>query len=414
MPHPHVHGTHSHDPSDAHLKARSSFRLDRIDFDARPILVFWESTRACLLSCQHCRAEAIDKALPGEFTTGEARSFIDELPSFGKPSPVLIITGGDAFMRDDLIELVGHARERGLPVALSPSISPRLTEEVLTGVRDLGVKTLSISVDGASPAVHDSIRGIPGHFEQTVEALRSLVDMGFTIQVNTTVMKDNMAEMADVLKVLLDTGVLIWEVFFLVHVGRGSDVRELSAHEHEDVVHFLHDASRYGILVRTVEAPFFRRVVTWRSEDGPEVDTATEYGLSPLYASLRTRLLERAGPPATPPRIRTSGTRDGKGIIFVGYEGTVYPAGFLPVPLGNVKQQSLVDIYRNTPLLRSIRAASFGGRCGECEFADLCGGSRARAFASQGDPLAEDPACAYTPNAGRHFLTSELGSQISD
>jgi radical SAM protein with 4Fe4S-binding SPASM domain len=223
-----------------------------------------------------------------------------------------------------------------------------------------------------------------------------LVGEGHTVQINTTVMRRNVEELADVAGLLADWGAHIWEVFFLIRVGRGSELEELTPAENEDVVHFLYEASRYGFIVRTVEAPFFRRVVAERREAGPDVDPVATFGLGPLYERLVARLRERLGEPGNS-RAQSVGTRDGKGIVFVGHDGAVFPAGFLPYHLGNVKQDDIVRLYREHPLLRSIRATEFGGRCGVCEYADTCGGSRARAFATFGDALAEDPACAFQP-----------------
>jgi radical SAM protein with 4Fe4S-binding SPASM domain len=210
-------------------------------------------------------------------------------------------------------------------------------------------------------------------------------------------MRDNVEQLADIAALLKEVGVPIWEVFFLIKVGRGMDVHELTSWENEDVSQFLFDASRYNLLVRTVEGPFFRRVAAWRKEIAADVDPATHFGLSPLYTRLVERLGERLGEPGPVAHAQTAGTRDGKGIIFVGYDGDVYPAGFMPMKLGNVRERSIVDLYRDDPTLIAIRNAEFTGRCGACEFRDLCGGSRARAFASYGDPFAEDPACAYEP-----------------
>jgi radical SAM protein with 4Fe4S-binding SPASM domain len=207
-------------------------------------------------------------------------------------------------------------------------------------------------------------------------------------------------QLADVAALLAGWGAHIWEVFFLIRVGRGSELEELTPQEHEDVAHFLYDASRYGFIVRTVEGPFFRRVVAQRREAGPDADPASTFSLGELYVRLSTRLRELLGEPSAS-RAQSVGTRDGKGILFVSHDGDVYPAGFLPMRLGNVTQDDIVELYRDHPLLRAIRATEFGGRCGVCDYADTCGGSRARAFATFGDPLAEDPACAYQPAAAR-------------
>ena len=165
---------------------------------------------------------------------------------------------------------------------------------------------------------------------------------------------------------------------------------ELGPGEVEDVCNVLYEASRHGFVVRTVEGPMFRRVVAWREEGRAPV-------VGPLYARLATGLETELGPPSGPSKAQTKGTRDGRGIVFVSATGDVTPAGFLPVVLGNVRETPLVELYREHPLLLDIRAARFAGRCGACEYRELCGGSRARAFAASGDPLGEDPACAYVP-----------------
>ena len=370
-----------------------------VDLDAAPILVFWETTRACLLACRHCRAEAMELPLPGELTADESLTFIRSLTAFGSRPPVLVLTGGDVLMRPDHLELAAFARSLGIPVGLAPSVTPLLTPAIVRRLERLDVKSVSISLDGATAATHEGIRGVPGHFERTLDTLDLLTRRGFTVQVNTAVMRDNVEELADVAALLRIHRVGIWEVFFLVKVGRGAGVEDLSPTENEDVAHFLFDAACHGLTVRTVEAPFFRRVVQVRSEAGPEMDAAETFSLGPLYRRLAMRLSERLGEPDGPIRARSGGTRDGKGIVFVAHDGVVYPAGFLPFPLGNVRQRSVVDIYRNHPLLRAIRDARFTGRCGACKYREICGGSRARAFAASGDPLGEDPACAYKPEA---------------
>jgi radical SAM protein len=362
----------------------------RLDFERRPMLVFWEITRACLLACKHCRASATEGALPGELTTAEGLDLIDQVAAFGRPYPILVLTGGDCLLRPDLFDLVEHANALGVPVALSPSVTPTLTPAMIDRMVTSGVKAVSISLDGAVPATHDGVRGIPGHFEDTIKAISALSKAGLTVQVNTTVMRANVDELADVADLISRAGANIWEVFFLVQVGRGVDTDAVSPAEHDDICHFLYDASQHGFIVRTVEAPFFRRVVARRQAGDPAPT-------SNLYQKLSGRLEALMGPATGRPRAHTAATRDGKGILFVAHDGEINPAGFLPQPLGNVRDESIAAIYRDDPLLRQIRAAEFTGRCGRCEYADLCGGSRARAFADSGDPLGEDSACPYQP-----------------
>lgn len=372
----------------------------RLDYAQRPMLVFWETTRACQLACKHCRASATPEALPGELTSAEGFELIDQVAAFGRPYPILVLTGGDCLLRPDIFSLVEHATRLGVPVALSPSVTPSLTPDMIERIRSSGVKAVSISLDGSTAQTHETVRGVPGHFEKTVEAIRALTKAGLTVQVNTTVMRSNVDELADIAKIVADAGAQIWEVFFLVQMGRGVVTEAVTPEEHEDICHFLYDASQYGFIIRTVEAPFFRRIVTRRIAG----DTAPE---SPLYNRLSSSLVALLGPAAMRMRAHTTATRDGKGIVFVAYDGEIYPAGFLPKPLGNVRDRSIAEIYRDNLLLREIRSSNFSGRCGYCEYADLCGGSRARAYAATGNALGEDPACVYQPEGSPMALLSD-------
>jgi radical SAM protein len=367
-----------------------------VNFEQAPILLFWETTKACGLACKHCRAEAIAEPMPGELTTAEAERLIDDLRRFTPRFPVIVFTGGDPFMRKDLFDLAERARGYGMPIGFAPSVTPLLTREAAVRMREVDAKTVSISLDGATPATHEGVRGVEGHFRRTEEAVRMLVEEGHTVQINTTVMRRNVEELADVAALVRDWGAHIWEVFFLIRVGRGIELEELTPEENEDVVRFLYEASRYGFIVRTVEAPFFRRVVAEHRAAEAEGAPGSVPPPGPLGERLIARLHARLGEPG-PSRAQSVGTRDGKGILFVAHDGDVYPSGFLPYRLGNVRRDDIVELYRSHPLLRDIRAAAFRGRCGVCPYADACGGSRARAFAVLGDPLEEDPACAYQP-----------------
>lgn len=351
-----------------------------------PQLVFWEVTKACPLACAHCRASAIHHPLPGELTTEQGIRLIEQVASFGRPAPILVMTGGDVLMREDLDVLLGAARSSGVRVALAPAVSPLLDERRAAALRELGVRSVSISLDGIG-VTHDQIRGISGHYARTVETVAMLQRHGFSVQVNTVVMRRNVGELARVARYLVGAGVRVWEVFFLIEVGRGRELESLSALENEDVARFLYAASGYGLLVRTVEGPFVRRVGAELASGAP-VSATTPVGQE-LLAELRRGL----GAPIRQGRIASSRTRDGAGIIFVAHDGEVFPSGFLPLSVGSVPEQSLVEVYRESPLLQEIRASRFHGPCGECDYRDLCGGSRARAFAVFGDPLASDPGC---------------------
>ena len=375
--------------------------MHRWPLDEKPLLVFWETTKACPLACIHCRANAITRPLPGELSHAEALDLIRQVAEFGRPYPVLVLTGGDPLMRSDLWELVEEARSLGIPVAMAPSPSRQLLENIDNIVRE-GVSAVSISIDHPDPEVHDRVRRYQGSWEAATTAVRELLRRGVSVQVNTAVMRSTVRGLPGMARLLRELGVRTWEVFYLVPVGRAGAEEDLSPAEWEDVSAFLYEVSRYGVRVRTSEGPMFRRVallLSYASRTGAEPSGLVRTGK--LYLELVDELRKLMGEPGPQALFETSGTRDGKGIIFISHDGMVYPSGFLPVPVGNVRRGRLVDIYRGSPLLRRLRAAELRGRCGACEFREVCGGSRARAFAYYGDPLAEDPACAYRPGSLR-------------
>jgi radical SAM protein len=367
-------------------------RSEHSRFDDRPLLVFWEMTTACALACAHCRANAQLVASSDQLTTEEGFELIEELAALGAPRPILILTGGDCMMRSDLLEILTFARSSNVPVAIAPSVTQRLSSAAMSRLHESGVATASLSLDGALSRTHDSIRGIPGHFQETLSALDRLRAHDIKVQINTTVMTRNVHELADVAALMVQHGVSFWEVFFLINTGRGSQVGALNARDNEDICHFLVDASRYGFTVRTVEAPFFRRVLAERAALGDE-DPEQRFALGALYAELRDRLHEGLGEAQLAVRAPSVATRDGKGVVFVAHNGDIYPSGFLPLCVGNVLDEGLIGPYRDHPVMRDIRAGLFQGACGTCQYRDLCGGSRARAFAFNGDPLGADPGC---------------------
>ncbi len=386
--------------------------MPRWPYDEKPLLVFWETTKACLLACKHCRAEAITKPLPGELGTEEALRLVDQVAEFGKPYPILILTGGDPLMRKDVWEIIDYAKSMGIRLGLAPAVTPLLDTEAIEKIKRHGVSSVSISIDSPDPRVHDGIRGVRGTWERSVWAVKELRKQGIRVQVNTVVMRSTVNGLPGMVKLLLDLGVDTWEVFYLVPVGRAGREEDLSPGEWESVSHFLYEASKYGLAVRTTEGPMFRRIVLARrllEENGYNPDTVLDTG--PLYTRLVRELRKLLGPPRGPPRAHTVGTRDGRGVVFVSYRGDVYPSGFLPVPAGNIRAKSLREIYQSSPLFRRLRSAELGGRCGKCEFRYICGGSRARAYAYSHDPFAEDPACGYRP--GRYSeVFAKLGLQL--
>ncbi|MCE4607189.1 MAG: TIGR04053 family radical SAM/SPASM domain-containing protein [Desulfurococcales archaeon] len=374
----------------------------------KPLLVFWETTKACKLSCKHCRAEAIKNPLPGELDADEAFQLIDMIAKFGQPYPILVLTGGDPLMRKDIKEIVEYAVDRKIKTALSPAVT-ELLEQNIKWITESGVNAVSISIDSASPHIHDEIRGVPGVWEKSIKVTRELVVKGVNVQINSVVMNSTKEGLADLFALVKKLGISVWEVFYLVPTGRASFEEMLTPREWEDVSHFLYEASKYGVIIRTTEGPMYRRVAWIRSK-------LEEYGYNPdeilgmgrLYGRLVTRLRSILGKASIKPIVPRMFTRDGVGIVFVSYDGNVYPSGFLKLSAGNVRFRSLTDIYRHSRVFQLLREGMFKGRCGECEFKNICGGSRARAFSVHGDPFESDPACDYRPGEYSELI-SKLG-----
>lgn len=374
-----------------------AIRTLKRNVDDRPFLVIWEVTRACELVCAHCRADAQHHRDPLELTTEDGRRLLDDLAAYDSPRPMVVLTGGDPFEREDLDELVAYGTSIGLHISLSPSVTPLLTRERLTRLRAAGASAVSLSLDGCEAATHDGFRGVPGVFDRTLEAAEDVKAAGFRLQVNTTVTADNVHELPRILDLVTGMGAALWSVFFLVPTGRGEQLASLSASDTEEVLHWLHEVGD-RVAIKATEAPQFRRIALQRAAtDDPDA----------LYppGELRLRLRAATSPVAeadTTPRAPRPplDINAGRGFAFVDHWGSVYPSGFLPRSAGSVRKQPFSEIYRDAELFRSLRDPdSLGGRCGICEFREICGGSRSRAFAFTGDPLAEDPGCSYVPGS---------------
>lgn len=350
-------------------------------FDSQPWLVYWEITRACGLACRHCRAEAVPHRHPLELSTDEGERLIDSVRRFGVPAPHLIITGGDPLRRPDLFHLISYAKHRGVGVSLAPSVTELLTRDAIHRLSELQVNTISLSLDGANDTLHDAIRGIPGCFDRTLAAARAVVEEGIHLQVNTLVAAETVAELKRIDRLVETLGAMRWSLFFLVGVGRGSVLQGIGPQEAERLMAWIAERMRTApFQTKTTEAPHFRRVLIQRC----------------LAEGLAMSDVQRL------PFARGFGIRDGKGIVFVSHVGEVYPSGFLPFSIGNVRATDLDEIYRHTPLLSQLRDPdNYEGKCGRCEFRYICGGSRARAYVETGNVLGSDPLCPYEPGTGR-------------
>ena len=307
-----------------------------------------------------------------------------QIQDFGEPLPQLILTGGDPLARPDLFALIAEARERGIGVSITPAATPLFTRDVLARLKDTGVEGLGLSLDGSTAARHDSIRGVPGTFDRTIEAMHWARDMRKPLQVNTLVAAETAGDLPAIYELLRTLGVARWSLFFLISVGRGKVLQPLSALEAEDLMKWIYEISRSApFIVATTEAPSYRRVA---------LDQMRAEGFS-------GEQIKRSGP------YRSFGIRDGHGIVFVSHTGEICPAGFLPMVVANIRQERLADVYRNAPAFRALHdPTQFEGRCGLCEYHMLCGGSRSRAFEATGSALGSDPLCSHVPRAPESCL----------
>ncbi|MDZ7850032.1 MAG: radical SAM protein [Halodesulfurarchaeum sp.] len=337
------------------------------NYDRTPLIATWEVTQACDLECDHCRADAQPDRDPNELSTAEGKALIDQIADFGHHSPIFVISGGDPLKRSDLYELIDYATDQGLPTAVTPAPTPLLTRDVLETFADLGVKRIALSLDGASAANHDTFRGEDGSFDLIMERARMAKDAGLGIQINTTVTANTVEDLPAIADLVEELGAAMWEVFFLVPIGRGTELEQLDPAETVDVMEFLYERQKSApYRTITVEAPHYRVVAN-------QVEQATS-GNS----------------------VRVGSTRAGKGFVFVSHQGDVFPSGFMPLTGGNVTETSLVDIYRDSDLFGMLRDDSqLTGSCGTCEHREICGGSRSRAYAATGNPMASDPLCPY-------------------
>jgi radical SAM protein len=354
-----------------------SVKADGYVYSRAPMLVYWEMTNACGLACRHCRASAMAERSPLELTTAEGTRLLDDITAFGRPFPHVVFTGGDPLLRPDLRELVEAATARGIGCSLAPAATGLLTKEVLDRLKAAGVQNISLSIDGSTAEIHDGFRGVGGTFETTLESARIARAAGLPIQVNTLITDETLADLPAIYELMKTLDIMRWSLFYLISVGRGSALKEVSPVESERLNRWLFELSRTApFQVKTTEAMHYRRVaIKAMQAEGMDDEAIAKTSVG-----------------------RGFGIRDGNGIMFVNHDGAVYPSGFLPIPVGNVRQTSIVELYRSHPVFTNLRnPAQYKGRCGRCEYSQICGGSRARAFAWTGDELESDPLCPYVP-----------------
>lgn len=375
------------------------------DFSRAPFLVIWETTRSCDLACKHCRAEAVTERHPLELTTIEAMRMMDDVRRFGRP--LFVLTGGDPLKRPDVLELVRYGTSIGLRMAMTPSGTPLMTEAVLGDLREAGLSRLAVSLDGSSAAIHDEFRGVAGSWNWTIRMLQVARELGLTTQVNTTISNHNLQDVDALCDLMVTLGITLWSVFFLVPTGRARQGDVASADEFEQVFNRMYDLSTSAPFdIKSTAAPQYRRVILQRQVAERRAGERTA-APAPVTAGVGFSLADGVG--------RSRGVNDGDGFLFISHVGAIYPSGFLPLAAGNVRRDDLVEIYRSSPLFKALRDRDrLKGKCGVCEYRDVCGGSRARAYAVTGDVLEAEPFCAHVPAKYRRMVAAGQAEPVEE
>jgi radical SAM protein with 4Fe4S-binding SPASM domain len=399
----------------------------------KPRLIFWELTKGCNLRCIHCRASATELSSPSDLSTQAARDIIDQIAEVS--SPILVLSGGEPLFRSDIFELARYGTDKGLRVALATN-GTLVSKEVARKIVDSGVRRVAISLDGADALTHDTFRGIPGAFDAAITGFRNLKELGMSVQINTTIARHNAHQLPQVLDLAKSIGADALHTFLLVPVGCGVDIaaeQMVPPEEYERMLNWFYDQSlEGGIELKATCAPHYFRVVRQRRaaehpsaaaaeaahhsiEDSPSAPSkgplgtevprigATEMTMpGSTGIELKPHGIGKAvGHPGTHPsdmNAMTKGCLAGTAVCFISNQGEVYPCGYLPALAGDLKKQPFADIWENSFVFNQLRDVNnLQGKCGCCEFRNVCMGCRARAYAATGNYLDEEPFCVYQP-----------------
>ncbi|MFI4945223.1 MAG: radical SAM protein [Burkholderiales bacterium] len=340
-----------------------------------PHVVAWNLTKRCNLSCSHCYISAGPfETAESELSTAECRRVIDELVAVN-PSPMLILSGGEPLVRDDLAEIASHASGRGATVVVGTN-GTTLTEPRVAMLAGAGVSGVAVSVDSLDAGTHDHFRGGAHALERTKDALGRLREHRIDFVVQTTATPQNAAEIPKLLEWAAAEGAVCFNLYFLVPTGRGVDLMDLEPRRIETLLAELAAAeSRYRgtMMVRAKCAPHFMRHVHEADAESPVLSYRTRCPCGIDYCRI---------------------TPDGK----------LTPCPYMPTEAGDLRRQSFGEIWSGSKVFAELRERELGGRCGRCEYRMVCGGCRARALATTGDYLAEDPGCVYEPPGDRPLV----------
>lgn len=343
-----------------------------------PRLVAWEVTRRCNLNCVHCRASAERGPYPGELNPEICLRILEQIAATG--NPIVILTGGEPLLRNDIFDLASRGTELGLRMVMATN-GTLLTREIVETMKASGIKRVSVSLDGPDASSHDQFRQVPGAFDWSINGVRFLRDAHLDFQINTTVTKHNVKRVPEMLDVAIKLGAVAHHIFLLVPTGRAKDMvdQEIDSLEYENLLHWFYERGKeVPIHLKATCAPHYYRILRQEAHKrGERVDFET-YGLDAV----------------------TRGCLGGTGFCFISHDGVVQPCGYLELDCGNVTQDSFEKIWGESAVFKRLRDFSqYEGKCGRCEYLRVCGGCRARAFEATGNFLAEEPLCLYQPGS---------------
>jgi heme b synthase len=363
-------------------------------------LVFWETTKACNLTCRHCRAVPQRRVGPTELDTNAAFDLIDEIARVGKP--VMVLSGGEPLFRPDLFDIAAYGVETGFRMALATN-GTLVTERVAAKIADAGISRVAISLDGADAVTHDRFRGVNGSHARALRGIRSLRDEGVSVQINSTIAKHNVVQLPKLLDLALALGADALHLFMLVPVGCGLEIAPtemLPADEYERVLHWFDEQSKScPIDLKATCAPHYYRIRAQRIEAERRRGDLTSTFIAPGTRAKAAPSLLNGGRHGQHLSAMTRGCLAGVSVCFVSNEGQVYPCGYLPVSAGDTRRQRFADIWNGSTVFETLRDPhAYEGKCGDCRYEAICGGCRARAHAATGSFLAEEPFCTYRPD----------------
>ncbi|NPU84816.1 MAG: heme b synthase [Syntrophaceae bacterium] len=353
-------------------------------------MVAWEVTRRCNLACVHCRASSERGPYPGELTTDEGLRLLDDIAAFSRP--VIILTGGEPLLREDVYDLAAYGTKKGLRMVLATN-GTLVTETVARRMIEAGIQRVSISIDGADAASHDAFRCVSGAFEGAMAGIEAMRRAGLEFQINTTITRANLAAIGRILDLAVRIGAAAHHIFLLVPTGRGREMADqaISAEEYEETLKwFAGQDRRSPIQLKATCAPHYFRVVRQQKKlkAGDSDSGSAGAGAS--------------GPQGHPFHAMTRGCLGGSAFCFISHTGQVQPCGYLEVDCGRVRERGFEAVWKESAVFKDLRDLNrYGGKCGRCEFIRVCGGCRARAYEATGDYLAEEPLCIYEPGGSR-------------